>query len=67
MAKSKNEVMYQPLHKILRYGLYSIRERDGKTKYVCNLCGKKFVSLDRLLEHIRKNHAHDKLPDVLPY
>jgi hypothetical protein len=59
-------IKYQPLYKILTYGLYPITDGD-RIKYVCNLCSKKFVSLDSILYHILKHHSDGILPDILPY
>jgi hypothetical protein len=63
----KYDVGNQPFHKVMQYGLYSRQERDGTTKYVCNLCAKKYVILDSLINHLKTVHANEPLPNVKPY
>ena len=60
LKKHKCQICGRRFHKVENYMHHQLLYHCNKSSYDCSNCGLKFLNMDELKDHIKRNHSYKK-------
>jgi DNA-directed RNA polymerase subunit RPC12/RpoP len=60
LKKHKCQICERRFYKVENYMHHQLLYHSNKSSYDCSNCGLKFLNMDELKDHIKRNHSYKK-------